>query len=142
MHQRKSLFLSLAWLISITATLISLYLSEILMWPVCHLCWYQRIFSYPLVIMLAIALYRGVDDVVPYARGLVRIGFFFALYQTLEQQIPALQSIGLCGQGPSCHQIHMQWLGFVTLPMLSSVYFIALEICLGMVQREAITATD
>ena len=136
MNQQKTIYLSLAWLLSIAATLTSLYLSEIRLWPVCHLCWYQRIFSYPLVVMLAIALYRCTDDVIPYAKGLVRPGFCFALYQTLEQHIPALQSIGLCGQGPSCHQIHMQWLGFITLPLLSVAYFIVLEICLGMAQRQ------
>ncbi len=116
--------LSFTWLLSVLALLVTLYLSEILHWPVCHLCWYQRICLYPQVILLGMAVYRGRQDIVPYSIALLVVGFLFALYQTLEQHIPALQSIGVCGQGPSCSTIHMQLFGFLTLPMLSCIGFL------------------
>jgi len=44
----KQLFLYTAWLVSVVATLGSLYFSEISGFIPCELCWYQRILMYPL----------------------------------------------------------------------------------------------
>ncbi|MES3036777.1 MAG: disulfide bond formation protein B [Bdellovibrionota bacterium] len=37
----------------------SLYFSEILKYPPCILCWYQRICFYPLLIIFGVALWNG-----------------------------------------------------------------------------------
>jgi len=124
--KRSHQLLSFTWLLSVIALLVTLYLSELRHWPVCHLCWYQRMCLYPQVILLGMAVYRGRQDVVPYSIALLFVGFLFALYQTLEQHIPAMQSIGVCGQGPSCATIHMQLFGFLTLPMMSCIGFLIL----------------
>src|SRR3990167_2304136 len=44
-----------AFIVSLSATLGSLYLSEVAGFEPCKLCWFQRIFMYPLVIITAIA---------------------------------------------------------------------------------------
>lgn len=49
-----------AWAISLIATSGSLYLSEIMKYEPCILCWYQRIFMYPLVIILAVAIIKKI----------------------------------------------------------------------------------
>lgn len=54
--------LHLAWLVAIIATGGSLYMSEILLWEPCKLCWVQRIFMYPLVLLLGIALTAVTGD--------------------------------------------------------------------------------
>ena len=48
--------LALAWLVALTATLGSLYLSEVVGFAPCLLCWYQRIAMYPLAVVLGMAL--------------------------------------------------------------------------------------
>ncbi|HDX9707084.1 TPA: disulfide bond formation protein B, partial [Bacillus thuringiensis] len=48
----------IAWAVSFIATCGSLYLSEILKFEPCNLCWYQRIFMYPLVILLGVAIIK------------------------------------------------------------------------------------
>ena len=50
--------LYLAWVVSITAVLGSLYFSEIRGFIPCELCWIQRIFMYPIALILAIAVFR------------------------------------------------------------------------------------
>ena len=57
-HEKYGLYL--AWLVSLTATLGSLYFSEIREFVPCELCWIQRIFMYPLTIILGIAVFT--DD--------------------------------------------------------------------------------
>lgn len=46
-----------AWIVSMIATLGSLFFSEILGFIPCELCWYQRIMMYPLCIILGIATF-------------------------------------------------------------------------------------
>ena len=43
------------WIVSVVATLGSLYFSEIRHYEPCKMCWFQRIFMYPIVIMTTIA---------------------------------------------------------------------------------------
>ena len=43
--------LLMIWVVSFVATLGSLYFSEVRGYEPCELCWYQRIFMYPIVII-------------------------------------------------------------------------------------------
>ncbi len=124
--QKANQILPFIWLLSLGAMLVTLYLSEFRAWPICHLCWYQRMCLYPQIVLLGMAVYRQKNDIIPYSIALLALGFLLSAYQTLEQYIPALQSIGVCGQGPSCSTMHMQWLGFITLPMLSCAGFLVI----------------
>lgn len=119
MLKRYGLFF--AWLIALFALLSTLFASEILNWPVCPLCWYQRICIYPLVILLGIAAYKNEKMVLPYALPFPAIGFLFAVYQYLEQMIPGFSPINFCKQGVACSTIHLKLLGFITIPLLSAV---------------------
>lgn len=111
--------LFIAWLIALAAMLSTLFASEILKWPVCVLCWYQRICIYPLVILLGIAAFRDDKTIIPYALPFSIIGFLFAAYQYAEQMIPGFAPIEFCTQNLPCSAIHIKLFGFVTLPFLS-----------------------
>lgn len=43
------------WAIAVVATAGSLYYSEVLGYTPCELCWIQRIFMYPLVVVFGVA---------------------------------------------------------------------------------------
>ena len=45
-----------SWLIATASTLGALFFSEVMKLPPCVLCWYQRIFMFPLVLLLPIGL--------------------------------------------------------------------------------------
>ena len=123
----KEQALIISWLIALAALLTTLYLSDIAMWPVCHLCWYQRICLYPQVIILAMAAFKDDRSIFRYTLALSGIGLIFAIYQYLMQLFPiTFEGITLCGAGPSCSTLNMNWLGFITLPLISVIGFLLL----------------
>ena|SRR3990167_4994441 len=122
--------LFLAWLIALIAMIVTLYASEILQWPICTLCWYQRIALYPLVILLGIAAFRDDKKIVPYAIPFCVIGFIFAAYQYAEQMIPGFAPIEICRAGISCADTPIKWLGFITLPFLTMVACVVMSVLL------------
>lgn len=87
--------LYLAWLIAIVATMGSLYFSEIRQFNPCPLCWAQRIFMYPLTIILGLAAFWGDHRIRRYVLPLAVIGLGFAIFQNLETW-GIVQSIKAC----------------------------------------------
>jgi len=135
MLKRTTLFL--AWLIALISMIVTLYGSEIANLPVCHLCWYQRICVYPLVIILGIATFRDDFGAAIYGIVLAALGAFFAIYQYLEQMIPGFAPINVCTAGPDCSEIHFQLLGFITFPFLSLLACLAIIILLSITLRSS-----
>jgi disulfide bond formation protein DsbB len=112
-----------AWILAAIATLGSLFFSEIMLYPPCVLCWYQRICMYPLVLLFLVGLFPISKSVVRFTLPLVCIGFFTAIYHNLLYYKILPESAAPCVQGISCTTIHIQWLGFITIPLLSLVAF-------------------
>ena len=119
--QRYGLYLG--WLLALIATLGSLYFSEVRHFVPCTLCWYQRILMYPLVILLGIASYRQDRTIVPYILPLTLLGIGVALFHYLDQKIPGFGPPGLCSSGVPCSAQYIDWLGFISIPLLSLVAF-------------------
>jgi disulfide bond formation protein DsbB len=72
----------LAWLIATFGTLLSLYYSEIKGAEPCKLCWLQRIFLFPLPILLFPLIFKGKKEFIPYVLPLPIIGLAVAIFQT------------------------------------------------------------
>lgn len=119
-----------AWLITTLGMLFSLYYSDVKNIEPCHLCWYQRIALFPLVIILGIAVYQGYLDICRYVLPQVGFGLLFALYQIAIQEIPGWNPIDMCGGGPSCDEKIMIGLGPITIPMLAAAGFLSIGILL------------
>ena len=119
-----------AWLIALIALLSTLFAEHVLQWPVCPLCWYQRVCIYPLVILLGIAAFKDEKIIIPYVLPFPILGFLFAVYQYLEQMIPGFAPINFCKQGIACGTIHLKLLGFITLPFLSAVSCVVIFVLL------------
>ena len=71
------------WLVATVATLGALFFSEVMQLPPCALCWYQRIFIFPLVLLLPMGLFPLDPRVVRYALPLLLVGTLFSLFQLL-----------------------------------------------------------
>jgi disulfide bond formation protein DsbB len=123
LDKKKSFWLFLAWAAAVLATAGSLYLSEVMHFAPCSLCWFQRIFMYPLAILLGIAYSKGDTGIVSYALPLVVIGGGFSLYHTVLQKLPHDSPLAACGP-VSCQGDYLNWFGFITIPMLAFVAFI------------------
>lgn len=111
------------WLLAAVATLGSLFFSEVMELPPCSLCWAQRIFLFPLSIILLVGLLPFDPGVVRYALPLSAIGGAIALYHLLLQFGVIPESAAPCRQGVSCADAQVEILGFVSIPMLSLLAF-------------------
>ena len=110
-----------AWLIASIATLGALFFSEVMQMPPCVLCWYQRIFMFPLTLILPMGLFPLDRKVVRYALPLAALGWMFAIFHLLLIAGVIPESIKPCTQGVSCSEKVIEWFGFVTIPLLSVV---------------------
>lgn len=131
----KKYVLYIAFIQAIVATVGSLFSSEILHWAPCTLCWYQRIFMYPLVWIIAVGILRKDKNLPLYALPLSIIGGLIALYQYLLQIGVLPESAAPCQIGVSCLERYTNWFGFITLPFLSLTAFIIISICLYIYQK-------
>jgi disulfide bond formation protein DsbB len=113
------------WLIASVATLGSIFLDKALGIEPCSLCWYQRIFMYPLVLILLTGLLPLDRRVTRYALPLAIVGWMTALYHLLMYAGIVPESLQPCGSGPSCVQDDLGLFGFVNVPMLSLLSFSA-----------------
>jgi disulfide bond formation protein DsbB len=124
-----------AWLMATVATLGSLYFSEVKLFVPCTLCWYQRILMYPLVIILGIAAYKQDKNVTRYALPLSVLGTLVAGFHYLEQKVEWITSSAVCRAGVPCDVQYINWLGFITIPLLSLVAFGIITALLIMLRR-------
>jgi len=109
-----------AWLVAACATLGALFFGEVMKLPPCNLCWYQRIFIFPLALILPIGLFPLDRKVIRYALPLAVIGGMFAVFQLLLIAGVIPESIKPCSQGVPCSEKVIEWFGFVTIPLLSA----------------------
>jgi disulfide bond formation protein DsbB len=131
--------LYLAWLVAVAATSGSLYFSEVRAFVPCSLCWYQRIFMYPLVFLLGIASFRQDKKIIPYVLPLSIFGGLIAFWHVLEENIPGL-TIPVCNVGVPCNVKYVNYLGFITIPVMSLTAFTLITVILFAVlnvQRSA-----
>jgi disulfide bond formation protein DsbB len=127
--------LFLCWLVSSVSAMGSLFFSYVMEFAPCVLCWYQRIFLFPLVIILAVGLFPIDKSVVKYALPLAIAGWLTAAYHNLLYAGIVPESVQPCSQGVSCTEEYIDLFGFLSIPMLSLLSFstiIALLIILKM----------
>lgn len=105
-----------------TATLGSLYLSEVAGYPPCELCWVQRIAMYPLAVITAVALLRRRRDVWGYAVPLAAIGLATSAYHAVLQRLPAVGSS--CDPLNPCSAIWVERFGVFTIPVMAGAGFL------------------
>ncbi len=97
----------LAFLVALGSMSGSLFYSQIAGFPPCDLCWVQRIFMYPLVFLLGLALIRKHHHIADYALMLAVIGFGFSIYHNY---------IYYYNQG-------LNVFGYITIPMMALTGF-------------------
>lgn len=119
-----------AWIVSLVATGGSLFLSEVMGYMPCQLCWFQRIFMYPLVLLLGRAAIRDDRSIAGYALPLSIIGGLFSAYHYAEQKVPGLADFAPCKAGIPCNTDYLDWFGVITIPLMALAAFILITIFL------------
>jgi disulfide bond formation protein DsbB len=119
-----------AWLVAAMATLGALFMSEIMGFAPCVLCWWQRIFMFPLVLVLALGLFPFDPKVLRYALPLATMGLLVAGFHVLLTMGIVPETLAPCRDGVPCKTLQIEWFGFVTIPLLSFFAFLVLNLLL------------
>jgi disulfide bond formation protein DsbB len=127
-----------AWLLAVAATLAALFIGEVMGKTPCVLCWFQRIFMFPLAVILTIACYRADFTVWRYALPLAAIGWVIALYHCLLFVGVIPEDLKPCSAGTSCAGADMLIFGSVPLPLLSLAVFTAIVLLLILIRRRTL----
>ena len=126
----------LAWLIALVATVGSLFFSEVMQLPPCVLCWYQRIAMYPLVLIIGVGIITRDSRMKSYALPICLVGSAISIYHNLLYYGILPESIAPCTEGISCTSRQIEWLGFITIPLLALAAFIGVSLCLLFYKSE------
>lgn len=122
----------LMFIVATTATAGSLFFSEIAGWTPCKDCWLQRIFMYPQVLLLGIALWKKDRKIALYILALSLVGMLIAADHYSDQVYAALHPVSAenplvpCdATGVSCAktEIHFTF-GYITIPMMALSAFL------------------
>lgn len=110
--------------VSLIALLGSLYFSEIEEYIPCTFCWYQRILMYPLVVLLGMAAVRKDLKQSIYIMPLAGLGVCISAFHYLTQKMEFFsRTAAACGIVP-CNIQYIDWLGFITIPLLAFAAFL------------------
>ncbi len=136
MNEIRPYLYPVAFLQAVVAMTGSLYFSEVMHLVPCVLCWYQRITMYPLVAILLVGMYFKDSKVYRYVLPLTIIGLLIAtyhvvLYYAVNWGIRP-DWVGPCVAGVSCTTRYIEWLGFITIPLLSWVAHLVIAILMGL----------
>lgn len=125
--------IALAFFVSLFATAISLFYSDIAGFEPCKLCWFQRIFMYPQIFILGLAWFRKDHKIIDYALTLAIIGGLFALYHNyIYYGGTSLFPCDAFGLGISCTKRYVFEFGYITIPLMSLTSFLLLSAFLGL----------
>jgi disulfide bond formation protein DsbB len=129
-YKKASVF---SLLLVLSGTLLSLFYSNIIGYEPCELCWYQRIFLYPQLILFSLALIRKNKDLETIYNSLIFsiLGGVVAGYQYFLQLgiLPNFCS----ANNISCEKIFFKNFGYITMPMMALTIFIFI-IILNIIQ--------
>tara|TARA_R110002051_G_scaffold210221_1_gene275847 strand:- start:687 stop:1121 length:435 start_codon:yes stop_codon:yes gene_type:complete len=123
-----------AWLTALVATLGALFIGEVMGQAPCDLCWYQRTFMFPLVVVFGVAAFTSDKGGWLYGLPLAICGWLIALFHNLTYWGILPTAIRPCGDGPSCSGEGMM-LGNLPLPVLSLLAFTLIIALLLTVRR-------
>ena len=132
-HNWNILFV--AWLITAISVLGSLFFSHVMEFAPCVLCWYQRVFLFPLAMILAVGLFPFNSQVVKFALPPAVFGWLIALYHNLLYSGIIPKGLQPCSQGVSCTEEYIDLFGFLTIPMLSLISFSIIITLLILLKR-------
>ena len=121
--------LILGFLVALAAVSGSLFYSEIVGFTPCVLCWWQRIFIYPQLVLFAIALWKRDRGIFKYSSTLAALAGVVALYHSYVY-LGGTSLLPCTALGGACSKVYVyEFRGLVTIPSMSltiALYFLLL----------------
>jgi len=126
----------LSFILVLLATLGSLIYSEIIGLEPCRYCWYQRIFIYPQILILGIALYKKeITLVKKYIYSLSGLGILFAGYHYLAQKLQSVVTTNCDIYTVDCSSAYVNIFDYITIPMMSLTILISVILLLWLKKK-------
>lgn len=120
-------FLILGFVFAFIASIFPLIYSEIIHFLPCVLCWWQRVFMFPLALMFGVALWDKDRKVIRYALPLLCAGFLVSVYQNFFYYFGENTNLPCDASGVSCYQrLVSEFGGYISIPMMALTAFFAL----------------
>jgi disulfide bond formation protein DsbB len=125
----------IGFFLSLFGVAISLFYSEVLGILPCGLCWLQRVFLYPQVLLFAVAIWKWDYHVADYSIVLSVFGGAVSLYQHyLQMGGTSILPCPAVTTGADCAQRYLFELGYITFPLMSFSVFAFLIILMLFVK--------
>lgn len=127
-----------AFLIALASTAMSLYYSNALGFVPCWLCWLQRIFIYPQVVLFGMAIWKKDSKIADYSIALSIVGAIIALYQHYIQI--GGHSLVPCPVNPGagdCAQRILFEFGYITFPLVAFITFSLVIVLMLFVRKRS-----
>ena len=115
----------LGLLVSLSAVLGSLFYSSIAGYAPCVLCWWQRVFLFPLVIIFAVAMIKKIYSAYLFAVPMAVIGGLIALYHA-QSNLGGASVLPCTATGAECSKLYVMAFGYITIPTMSLTIAIAI----------------
>lgn len=112
------------FLVALFAVLLSLFYSEIVGFPPCELCWIQRIFLYPQLILFGMELYKRDRSIVDFSIAFATLGSLVSIYHVYIEN-GGSSSLGCAVLAPanlnqvSCTFRYIYEFGYITMPIMA-----------------------
>lgn len=125
----------LAFLLTLASVFITLWYSEVIGYTPCGLCWMQRIFLYPQLILLGMAWWKHDTKIADYALVLSLLGLVTAVYQ-YSLQIGGTELIACPASLADCASVYVNFAyGYITIPIMSATAFVGLALLMVGLKR-------
>lgn len=111
----------IGFLTSFGAMSISLFYSNVIGFPACELCWMQRIFIYPQVILFGMELWKREKVIVDYSLALAFIGSMISLFHIYVEHGGASNLACATGSATevSCAVRYVYEFSYVSIPVMA-----------------------
>ncbi|NQV93317.1 disulfide bond formation protein B [Candidatus Kaiserbacteria bacterium] len=129
----------IVFLLSLGGVVLSLTYSEIFGFVPCGLCWLQRVFLYPQLILSGLALFKKERFIADYLISLSVVGVVIALYQHYLQMGGA-DLINCPAAAGDCAKRFLFEFGYITFPLMSFTVFALIIVVMMVVRRSVQTS--
>ncbi len=117
--------------VSSVAIIGSLLYSNLIGFPPCTLCWWQRIFIYPQAVLFLVAIIKKDRGIFDYALPLSIAAFLISLYQSYVN-LGGTSVLPCTANGGECAKIFVLEYGYITIPLMSFTlvtYLLFIKLC-------------
>lgn len=109
------------FVIALSSTMLSLFYSNVVGFPPCELCWINRIFIYPQVILFGMELYKRDRAIIDQSLVLAIFSALTSIFHVYVENGGAA-SLACATGGPatvSCATLYVYEFGYITIPVMA-----------------------